>query len=64
MDTKYLYTELAVIRSLHLTARGGETLSFSAGHQKYLDDVSQGNNRDEFTLWLMLRIPLLPAGRT
>ncbi len=64
MDTKYLYTELAVIRALRLAARKGGTLSFSASHQRYLDDVSPGNNRGEFTLWLMLRIPLLPAGRT
>jgi len=63
MDTKYLYTELAVIRALHLTARGGENLSFSAGYQRYLDDASPVNNRGEFTLWLMLKIPLLPAGR-
>ncbi len=63
MDTRYLYTELAVIRALHLTARRGETLSFSAGHQRYLDNASPGNNRDEVTLWLMLKIPLLPAGR-
>jgi hypothetical protein len=64
MDTRYLYTELAVIRALHLTARGGETLSFSGGLQRYLDAASPGQNTNEFTLWLMLKIPLLPPGRT
>ncbi len=62
MDTRYLYTELAVVRALRLSARGGETLSFSVGHQRYLEAASPGNNIDEFTLWLMLKIPLFRSG--
>jgi hypothetical protein len=64
MDTRYLYTELAVVRALRLTARRGETISLSAGYQRYLDAASPEDDVGEYTLWLMLRIPLLPGGRT
>ncbi|MGE5238799.1 MAG: hypothetical protein ACM3ON_08360, partial [Chloroflexota bacterium] len=61
MDTKCVYTELGIVRALHVTARGGGTLSLSVGHQRYLDAVPSTTNSNEFTLWLMLKTPLLPS---